>query len=118
MSAGIESGQVQEGQVEVLQDQVYELMRARLVDLFGPGGSFRITLGRPTSDDAVFVETVADTIAWDVASSIDRSAHEPRRLADQLPEDEHEAIWKYVEEELLRRRMDTDSIPTAARVAA
>lgn len=112
MSAGNETGQV-----EALQDQVYELMRERLVDLFGPGGSFRITLGRPTADDAVFVETVADTIAWDVAASIDRTAHEPRRLSDQLPEDEHEAIWKYVEEELLRRRTDTDSIPTPARAA-
>ena len=44
-------------------------------------------------------------------------AHEPRRLADQLPEDEHEAIWKYVEEELLRRRTDTDSIPAAVWAA-
>ena len=102
---------------EHLQDQVYEQMRQRLMDLFGPGGSFRITLGRATNDDAVFVETVADTIAWDVASSIDRSAHEPRRLADQLPEDEHEAIWKYVEEELLRRRTDTDSIPAFIHAA-
>ncbi len=96
-------------------------MRRRLVDLFGPGGSFRITLGRPTSDDAVFVETVADTIAWDVATSIrqedGRAAHEPRRLADQLPEDEHEAIWKYVEEELLRRRTDTDTIPAFIHAA-
>ena len=105
--------------MEDLQDEVYEQMRQRLVDLFGPGGSFRITLGRATNDDAVFVETVADTIAWDVASSIrdDRARHEPRRLADQLPEDEHEAIWKYVEEELLRRRMDTDSIPAVVRAA-
>jgi hypothetical protein len=43
--------------------------------------------------------------------------HEPRRLSDQLPEDEHEAIWKYVEEELLRRRTDADSIATPARAA-
>lgn len=103
--------------VEKLQDQVYELMRERLVDLFGPGGSFRITLGRATGEDAVFVETVADTIAWDVAASIDRTVHAPRRLSDQLPEDEHAAIWKYVEEELLRRRTDTDSIPTPVRAA-
>jgi hypothetical protein len=102
---------------EQLQDEVYELMRLRLVELFGPGGSFRITLGRPTGEDAVFVETVADTIAWDVAASIDRTAHEPRRLSDQLPEDEHEAIWKHVEEELLRRRTETDSIPAVFRAA-
>ncbi len=112
MSAGNETAPV-----EQLQDQVYELMRERLVELFGPGGSFRITLGRPTGEDAVFVETVADTIAWDVAASIERTAHEPRRLAELLPEDEHEAIWKHVEEELLRRRTDTDSVHTAVRAA-
>lgn len=93
------------------------MMRERLLELFGPGGSFRITLGRPTGEDAVFVETVADTIAWDVAAAMDRAEHHPRRLADQLPEAEYEAIWRHVEEELLRRRTETDSIPTAVRAA-
>jgi hypothetical protein len=90
---------------ERVQELVHELMRARLTELFGPGGSFRIALGRGTAEDALFVATVADTIAWDVAAALeghDRAT--PRRLADQLPSDEHEAIWKHVEDELLRRR--------------
>jgi hypothetical protein len=102
---------------EQLQDEVYAMMRERLLELFGPGGSFRITLGRPTGEEAVFVETVAETIAWDVAASIDRAEHQPRRLAEQLPEEEHEAIWRHVEEELLRRRTETDSIPTTVQAA-
>ena len=71
---------------ERVQELAYELMRSRLNDLFGPGGSFRITLGRATVDDAIFVATVADTIAWDVAAALEE--HEqatPRRAADQLP---------------------------------
>lgn len=90
---------------ERIQQLAYELMRARLNDLFGPGGSFRITLGRATPGDQLFVETVADTIAWDVAAALDE--HErgtPRRAAQELSDDEHEQIWKHVEDELLRRR--------------
>jgi hypothetical protein len=90
---------------ERVQELVHELMRARLNELFGPDGSFRVTLGRATADDAVFVSTVADTIAWDVAAALDEHEHAtPRRLSQQLPADEHEQIWKHVEDELLKRR--------------
>jgi hypothetical protein len=90
---------------ERVQELVHELMRARLNELFGPGGSFKVTLGRATADDALFVSTVADTIAWDVAAAIDEHEHAtPRRLSDQLPAEEHEAMWKHVEDELLKRR--------------
>jgi hypothetical protein len=90
---------------ERVQELVHELMRSRLNELFGPGGSFRVTLGRATADDALFVSTVADTIAWDVAAAIDEHEHAtPRRLSEQLPAEEHEAIWKHVEDELLKRR--------------
>ena len=88
-----------------VQQLVHDLMRERLNDLFGPGGSFRITLGRATQDDALFVSTVAETIAWDVAAALDE--HEranPRRASQEMPADEHDEIWKHVEDELLRRR--------------
>lgn len=90
---------------ERVQQLVHGLMRERLNELFGPGGSFRITLGRATTDDALFVSTVADTIAWDVAAALDE--HEratPRRASQQLPADEHEEIWRHVENQLLKRR--------------
>ena len=95
---------------ERVQELAYELMRSRLNDLFGPGGSFRITLGRATADDALFVATVADTIAWDVAAALDEVTSSggehatARRAADPLPAAEHEQVWKHVEDELLRRR--------------
>lgn len=95
------------------QQAVYDLMRDRLFALFGPGGSFRITLGRPGADDAVFVSTIADTIAWDVAAALGpgAAAEEPGRRANPLDPDEEEylRIWKHVEAELLRRRNDEDS---------
>jgi hypothetical protein len=90
---------------ERVQQLVHELMRARLNELFGPGGSFRVTLGRATADDALFVSTVADTIAWDVAAALDEHDRAtPRRASDELPAEEHEQFWKHVEDELLKRR--------------
>ena len=90
---------------ERVQQLVHDLMRERLNELFGPGGSFRVTLGRATQDDAIFVSTVADTIAWDVAAALD--AHEranPRRAAQEMPADEHDELWRHIEDELLKRR--------------
>jgi hypothetical protein len=97
------------------QQAAYDLMRERLFAMFGPGGSFRISLGRATTDDAVFVSTVADTIAWDVAAALEPAADhaEPtgRRANPLDPEEaEYRRIWKHVEDELLRRRNDEDSL--------
>jgi hypothetical protein len=98
------------------QQALYELMRERLFELFGPGGSFRITLGRATTDDAVFVSTVADTVSWEVASALvaprtDRA----RRVADTAGlSAEHEALWKHVETELLIRRTGPDALEVDA----
>lgn len=101
------------------QQAVYDLMRERLFALFGPGGSFRITLGRPGADDAVFVSTVADTIAWDVAAALDSDTAVPEaagRRANPIDpeEEEYRRIWKHVEAELLRRRNDEDSLDVSA----
>ena len=90
---------------ERIQQLVHDLLRQRLFHLFGPGGSFRVTLGRADADDALFVQTVADTIAWDVAAAVGQ--HEratPRRAAQELPAEEHEEFWKHIEDELLKRR--------------
>ena len=98
------------------QQALYELMRERLFELFGPGGSFRITLGRATTDDAVFVSTVADTVSWEVASALvaprtDRA----RRVADTAElSAEHETLWKHVETELLIRRTGPDALEVDA----
>lgn len=93
------------------QDAVYQLMRERLFELFGPGGSFRVSLGRATAEDAVFVSTVADTVAWSVASALEPGETAGRRVDIADPEEaEYRRIWKHVEAELVRRRQDEDSI--------
>lgn len=86
---------------------MYALMREKVFAMFGPGGSFRISLGRADADDATFVSTVADTIAWAVAEQLAPAPSERvgRRVDAADPEEaEYRRIWKHVEAELLRRR--------------
>jgi len=98
---------------------VFELVSERLFDLFGPGGSFRITLGRATTDDATFVSTVAQTIAWQVAATLviepEASGH---HTAAQPAEAEHDYLWRHIETELLEQRQAAESIPARHSHAA
>ena len=71
---------------EAEQELVFQLMRERLLEMFGSGGSFRVSLGRATADDAVFVATIADTVA------------------------EHDELWQQIETDLLVRRTGPDSV--------
>ncbi|MDH6181614.1 hypothetical protein M2152_001796 [Microbacteriaceae bacterium SG_E_30_P1] len=96
---------------EADQQAVFELLREQLFRMFGPGGSFRITLGRATADDTVFVETVADTIAWDVTASLTSSHGEGSHAADPVTaQAAHEELWRHIERELLLRRTGPQSI--------
>ena len=96
---------------EAEQQVVFDLLRDRLGELFGPGGSFRITLGRATAEDAVFVSTVADTIAHDVATAFNPVRETSgRRAASTEALAEHETLWRQIEAELLIRRTGPDSI--------
>ena len=94
------------------QQRVFDLMREHLFELFGPGGSFRITLGRATPDDAVFVSTVAHTIAWDVAESLGAERATPAKRAAPVidTEPKRDPIWEFVEQELVRRRTNEDAL--------
>ena len=102
---------------------VFELMSERLFDLFGPGGSFRITLGRAAPDDAVFVSTVSDTIAWQVAASLvlepaaagHHAAPEPDAAGPDAAEHDH--LWRHIEAELLAQRQASESLPVTVRAA-
>lgn len=96
---------------EADQQAVFDLLREQLLALFGPGGSFRITLGRATADDALFVETVADTIAWDVTASLSTTHSEGSHAADTVdPQTAHNELWRHIEQELLLRRTGPQSI--------
>ena len=97
---------------------VFELMSVRLFDLFGPGGSFRITLGRAAPDDAVFVSTVSDTIAWQVAASLVLAPTSAGHHAAAEPDaTEHDHLWRHIEAELLAQRQASESLPVTVRAA-
>ncbi|MGL4340334.1 MAG: hypothetical protein ACRCSP_07935 [Rhodoglobus sp.] len=86
---------------EIDQQLVFDLMREQLIEMFGPGGSFRIRMGRPAADDAFFVTTVAETIAHEVAAAFTQAnAATGRRLAEVTPLARHEELWKHIESEL------------------
>lgn len=96
---------------EADQQAVFDLLREQLFAMFGPGGSFRITLGRATADDAVFVETVADTIAWEVTASLSSAHSEGSHTAEKpAPQVIHDELWRHIERELLIRRTGPESI--------
>lgn len=109
------------------QQLVYDLMRERLMELFGPGGSFRVTLGRATQGEAFFAETVANTVAWEVAAGVEsagQGTETPRHEVAAQPQIEHEALWAHVEAQLLIRRTgpnafldDVDVVATPAHAA-
>ncbi|MGV8881848.1 MAG: hypothetical protein ACOH19_06815 [Rhodoglobus sp.] len=84
------------------QQAIYDLMRAKLFEMFGPGGSFTISLNRASLDDAQFISTVADTVAWQVASELSEPRATPaRRVAEPaVAQAEHEALWRHIESEL------------------
>ena len=96
---------------EAEQQLVFDLMRERLFEMFGPGGSFRITLGRATADDAVFVSTIADSVAHHVATAFNPERESSgRRVAAPTTMAEHDELWKEIEADLLVRRTGPDSV--------
>jgi len=104
---------------EVEQQLVFDLMRAKLVEMFGPGGSFTVSMGQASADDALFVDTVAETIAWDIANGVEAAKpRAPRRVAEVVPEARHEVIWRYVEEELARRSEPVEARETVSAGAS
>ncbi|MDQ1556343.1 MAG: hypothetical protein QOI02_1345 [Actinomycetota bacterium] len=64
-----------------LQQVVYDLVRARILRMVGPGGSFAITL-RSNNGDALFSETIAEAIAWDVSIRVETPSLTSARLTD------------------------------------
>lgn len=95
---------------EAEQQLVFDLMRERMLQLFGAGGTFTISLGSATSDDAVFVATVADTIAHHVATAFNPVRETSGRRAAPATLAEHEQLWQQIEEDLDVRRTGPDSV--------
>ena len=95
---------------EAEQQLVFDLMRERMLQLFGAGGTFTISLGSATADDAVFVATVADTLAHHVATAFNPSRETSGRRAAPATLAEHEELWQQIEEDLDVRRTGPDSV--------
>lgn len=55
---------------EALHELVYEMVRTRLLDSIGRGGSFSITMRRSDDDDTFFSEVFAAGVARDIAGSL------------------------------------------------
>ncbi|CAN5157131.1 hypothetical protein BH09ACT5_BH09ACT5_17310 [soil metagenome] len=96
---------------EAEQQLVFDLMRERLIEMFGAGGSFTITLGRASSEDAVFVSTIAETIAQQVATAFNPVRESAgRRVAAPTTISEHDELWQQMESEHVVPRTGPDSV--------
>ena len=96
---------------EAEQQLIFDLLRERLLELFGPGGNFRVTVGSASVDDAVFISTVADRIAHNVATAFNPArSSEGRRVAAPTTMAEHDELWNKIESDLLVRRTGPDSV--------
>ena len=96
---------------EAEQQLVFDLMRERLLDMFGAGGNFRISLGSATADDAVFVSVIADTIAQHVTAAFTPVREAPaRRVAAPTTFAEQQELWQEIEAGLEVRRTGPDSV--------
>ncbi len=95
-----------------VQSLVFDLVRDRLVEAFGPTGMWTVTMKSSDDLDAVFSETVAESLAWEVAGQLAppaKSRHQaepgnpvkqmPERMPEQIPEPE--AVIEPAEEQLV-----------------
>ncbi len=57
-------------QYDEVQKLVFDLVRERLVAAFGPNGLWTVGMKGDHEDDEVFSETVAESLAWDVAHEL------------------------------------------------
>lgn len=55
---------------DAMQQQVYELVRARVLESIGAGGNWTVTFRSSRDTDTFFSDTMADMIAWDVATKL------------------------------------------------
>jgi hypothetical protein len=57
-------------QQEEVQKLVFELVRERLASAFGPRGMWSVNMKDRDAVDAIFAETVSESLAWDVATQL------------------------------------------------
>ncbi len=57
-------------EIEQLQRQVYELVKTRVLDSIGAGANWTVTFRTSADTDTFYSDTMADMIAWDVATQL------------------------------------------------
>jgi hypothetical protein len=57
-------------QYDEVQKLVFDLVRERLVEAFGPTGMYSVGLKDVIEEHSVFNETVAESLAWDIAAQL------------------------------------------------
>ena len=86
---------------EAEQQVVFDLVQERLLELFGPGGSFSVTVGRARPEDGIFVSTISEMIAHDVATAFNPPTKETAgRRAARDAQVEHASVWERVDADL------------------
>ncbi len=55
---------------DVLQRQIYDLVRERVLESIGVGGNWTVGFRRSSDTDTFFSDTMADMIAWDVVARL------------------------------------------------
>ena len=68
--ASTDSSELQTLATDAVQRQVFELVRARVLESIGAGGNWTVTFRRSSDTDTFFSDTMADMIAWDVATQL------------------------------------------------
>ncbi len=72
-------------QSDEVQKLVFDLVRERLVEAFGPNGLWTVGMKGDHEDDEVFSETVAESLAWDVAGQLQSPAAPVSAEAPKAP---------------------------------
>lgn len=55
---------------DAVRQQVYELVRTRVLESIGVGGNWTVDFRRGSDTDSFFSDTMADMIAWDVVARL------------------------------------------------
>jgi hypothetical protein len=108
--AGKRTREVSPAEYEELQELVYELVRERLTAAIGAGGMWSIDFRKPGDGGAIFGETVADRLAWDVAAHV--APHQPAANVHSA-----EPVVEMIDERPVATPQTTAAVQTAGYVA-
>jgi hypothetical protein len=72
-------------QYDEVQKLVFDLVRERLVEAFGPSGMWTVSMKSVAEEHSVFNETVAESLAWDIAGQLAAPSKKKHEAAGGAP---------------------------------